>query len=116
MQPVVPSVMDLIVIPFTLYLLGCAIYLAQVLIGRQAGTLPKRRWSAVILIVIGSFVAWGPAWKAMNPDDGSIYRMMLTRKLELVMMGTPFVGLVLILGMVTVDLLSRRYIRSHYMD
>lgn len=113
-QPVVPTLPELVVIPFTLYLLGFALYMGQILVGRQAGNLPKFRWGAAILVLIGSIVAFGPAWLAINPDDGSIYRMMLTRKLMLVQIGTPFVGLGLILSMVAVDLMTKRYIRSHY--
>jgi len=114
MQSVTYSVPDLVVIPFTLYLLGGVIYFVQLFIGRQAGTLPKARWAGLALILIGIFVAWGPTWQAINPQDGDIYRMMLTRKLEFVQIGTPFVGLFEIAGMVASDLLTRRYIRSHY--
>ena len=112
---VVPTLQDLVIIPFTFYLLGCAVYIAQVLIGRQAGALPKRRWGALVLVFLGVAAATPNAWKAINPDDGSIYRMMLTRKLMIVQIGTPFVGLALILGMIAIDLLTKRYIRSHYM-
>jgi len=58
--------------------------------------------------------AWGHAWDAMNPETGAIYRQMLTRKLIMVQSGVPFIGLALIGGMVVVDLMTKRYIRSHY--
>lgn len=113
--PVVPTIPDLVIIPFILYFIGMVIYVAQVLIGRQAGSLPKRRWSGAIFVVIGCIVAWPNAWLAMNPETGSIYRMMLTRKVQIVQIGTPFVGLALLAGMFGIDLLTKRYIRSHYM-
>jgi hypothetical protein len=107
---------DLLLLPMTLYLLGAAIYVASILNGRQSGTLPKRRWIAWMFILGGLYAAWSNAWDAMNPDTGASYRQMLTRKLMIIQIGTPFIGLGLIGGMVAVDLLTKRYIRSHYND
>jgi hypothetical protein len=115
MQPVTPTLADLVPSPFTLYFLGCAIYMACIINGRQAGALPKFRWASALLVACGCFVAWGPAWLALNPDTGDLYRQMLTRKLTVIQIGTPFIGVFLIAVMIVVDVLSKRYIRQHYM-
>jgi hypothetical protein len=89
---------------------------AAILNGRQSGSLPLWRWAGAVSVLAGVLVAWSPAWDAMNPSTGSIYRLMLTRKLTIVQIGTPFVGIALLLGIAAVELLTKRYLRVHFAD
>jgi len=114
MNPTIPKFNDLIFLPAGLYFIGLAIYVAAIVKARGDGALLKPRWLGAAFIVAGLIASWGPAWDAMNPGTGGIYRLMLTRKMLAAHVLPPLAALLLLGGMIGLDLHTKKYIRDHF--